>query len=60
MCGVPAKNPVDATVAPRPREAYGEAKLEAEHRAAQFIRDGLDVTIVRPRTILGQIGRAHV
>lgn len=51
--GVPSKNPVDATVAPRPREAYGEAKLKAERIAQRFVDRGLDVTIVRPRTILG-------
>jgi nucleoside-diphosphate-sugar epimerase len=51
--GVPSKNPVDATVAPRPREAYGAAKLEAERIAAGYVERGLDVTIVRPRTILG-------
>ena len=51
--GVPAKNPVDATVEPRPREAYGAAKLEAERIVAGYVARGLDVTIVRPRTILG-------
>jgi nucleoside-diphosphate-sugar epimerase len=51
--GVPSKNPVDATVEPRPQEAYGEAKLAAERMAAGYIARGLDVTIVRPRTILG-------
>ncbi len=51
--GVPSKNPVDETVAPRPREAYGAAKLEAERMAGGYARRGLDVTIVRPRTILG-------
>jgi nucleoside-diphosphate-sugar epimerase len=51
--GVPSKNPVDASVAPRPREAYGVAKLEAERIAHTFVERGLDVTIVRPRTILG-------
>lgn len=52
--GVPSKNPVDDTVAPRPREAYGRAKLESERVAQRFVeREGLDVTIVRPRTILG-------
>jgi len=52
--GVPSKNPVDDTVIPRPREPYGEAKLRAEHLARDFVeRHGLDVTIVRPRTILG-------
>lgn len=51
--GVPARNPVDATVVPRPREPYGAAKLEAERIAAGYVARGLDVTIVRPRTILG-------
>lgn len=52
--GIPSKNPVDDTVEPRPLEAYGKAKLEAEHLIEQAVREhGLDVTIVRPRTILG-------
>jgi nucleoside-diphosphate-sugar epimerase len=51
--GVPAKNPVDDAVPPRPREAYGRAKLEAERLARDFSARGLDVTIIRPRTILG-------
>jgi nucleoside-diphosphate-sugar epimerase len=52
--GVPRKNPVDATVTPRPREAYGEAKLQAEHLARTYADRGVDVTIIRPRTILGR------
>jgi nucleoside-diphosphate-sugar epimerase len=52
--GVPSKNPVDGTVAPRPCEAYGKAKLRAERLAAGYVERGLDVTIVRPRTILGR------
>jgi nucleoside-diphosphate-sugar epimerase len=51
--GVPAKNPVDETVEPHPREAYGKAKLRAERVAASFVEQGLDVTVIRPRTILG-------
>jgi nucleoside-diphosphate-sugar epimerase len=51
--GVPSKNPVDDSVAPRPKEAYGAAKLEAERVAARFVAGGLDVTVIRPRTILG-------
>jgi nucleoside-diphosphate-sugar epimerase len=51
--GVPTQNPIDETVQPAPQEAYGKAKLEAEQVAARFARDGLDVSIVRPRTILG-------
>lgn len=52
--GIPSKNPVDDTVLPRPREPYGRAKLEGEKLARSYVREhGLDVTIVRPRTILG-------
>jgi len=51
--GVPASNPVDESQPPRPREAYGRAKLRAEHVVHAFTARGLDVTIVRPRTILG-------
>jgi len=52
--GIPEQNPVDESTPGRPLEAYGQAKLRAEllcHEAAE--RDGVDVTIVRPRTILG-------
>ncbi len=52
--GIPSKNPVDDSVAPRPLEAYGKAKLEAERLVQAEAREhGLDVTIIRPRTILG-------
>jgi nucleoside-diphosphate-sugar epimerase len=51
--GVPSKNPVDDTVVPNPREAYGRAKLDAEHAAARYVERGADVSIIRPRTILG-------
>lgn len=51
--GVPERNPVDDTVLPRPREAYGKAKLAAEVLCAEYVRRGLDVTIIRPRTIIG-------
>lgn len=52
--GIPARNPVDERVEPRPLEAYGEAKLAAERLIDEAVRrDGLDVTIIRPRTIVG-------
>ena len=52
--GVPSKNPVDDTVAPRPMEAYGKAKLAAEQLVQRAVAaHGLDVTIIRPRTIVG-------
>jgi nucleoside-diphosphate-sugar epimerase len=51
--GVPPRNPVDEAVAPRPREAYGRAKLESERLCSEYADKGLDVTVIRPRTIMG-------
>jgi len=51
--GAPEKNPVDESTAPRPQEAYGKAKLAAEDLVHDATRRGLDVTIIRPRTIMG-------
>lgn len=51
--GVPDTNPVLPTTVPKPEEAYGHAKLAAEWACLDAARQGLDVTIVRPRTILG-------
>lgn len=52
--GVPESNPVLPSTGPHPMEAYGEAKLRAEQLCHQAVREhGLDITIVRPRTILG-------
>jgi nucleoside-diphosphate-sugar epimerase len=51
--GVPEHNPVRPDTPPRPREPYGVAKLEAEQLCRAAASRGLDVTIVRPRTILG-------
>lgn len=51
--GVPRANPVLPTTVPSPMEAYGHAKLAAEWACLDASRDGLDVSIVRPRTILG-------
>jgi len=52
--GVPASNPVLPSTVPSPAEAYGLAKLAAEWACLDAVaRRGLDVTIVRPRTILG-------
>jgi nucleoside-diphosphate-sugar epimerase len=51
--GVPKRNPVTEETEPAPGEAYGRAKLEGEKRCLEFIAQGLDVTIIRPRTIMG-------
>ncbi len=51
--GVPESNPVLPTTVPKPAEAYGHAKLAAEWACLSAVANGLDVSIVRPRTILG-------
>ncbi|MEJ7583526.1 MAG: NAD-dependent epimerase/dehydratase family protein [Acidimicrobiales bacterium] len=51
--GIPEGNPVDEDTPPHPLEAYGRAKLAAEWACRDAIASGLDVAIVRPRTILG-------
>jgi nucleoside-diphosphate-sugar epimerase len=51
--GIPESNPVLPTTVPKPQEPYGEAKLAAEWACLRATVRGLDVTIVRPRTILG-------
>jgi nucleoside-diphosphate-sugar epimerase len=51
--GIPDSNPVTEDTACRPLEAYGRAKLEAEVLCREAVASGLDVTIIRPRTILG-------
>lgn len=50
--GVPRSNPVLATTPLSPAEAYGRAKARAEEICHGYT-DRLDVSIVRPRTILG-------
>jgi nucleoside-diphosphate-sugar epimerase len=51
--GIPETNPVHEDSPARPLEAYGRAKLEAEALCRDAAAAGLDVTMVRPRTILG-------
>lgn len=51
--GIPESNPVTEETTPHPLEDYGRAKLEAELLCKDAVHAGLDVTIVRPRTILG-------
>lgn len=51
--GAPDRNPVDESTPPQPGEDYGLAKLAAEGICREFRRNGLDVTIIRPRTIMG-------
>jgi nucleoside-diphosphate-sugar epimerase len=51
--GIPEHNPVTEETTPQPLEAYGRAKLEAEMLCRKAAEEGLDVSIIRPRTILG-------
>jgi len=51
--GAPKANPVLEETPPSPGEAYGRAKLEGETLCRDYAQRGLDVTIIRPRTILG-------
>jgi nucleoside-diphosphate-sugar epimerase len=51
--GIPEANPVREDSPCRPLEAYGRAKLRAEQLCHEAATAGLDVSIVRPRTILG-------
>jgi nucleoside-diphosphate-sugar epimerase len=51
--GVPPRNPVDDTVEPNPQEEYGRAKLAGERLCHDYVARGLDVTVIRPRTIMG-------
>jgi nucleoside-diphosphate-sugar epimerase len=57
--GIPEHNPVTDSTPFHPLEAYGRAKLRAELACHDAIVSGLDVTIVRPRTVLGH-GRLGV
>jgi nucleoside-diphosphate-sugar epimerase len=51
--GIPESNPVVEDTPPHPLEAYGKAKLEGELLCHDAASAGLDVSIVRPRTVLG-------
>ncbi len=51
--GVPKSNPVTEETEPTPAETYGQAKYEGELRCHDYGEKGLDVTIIRPRTIVG-------
>ncbi len=51
--GVPKSNPVTEETPPTPGEAYGRAKLEGEALCRGYVQRGLDVSVIRPRTIMG-------
>ena len=51
--GVPMSNPVTEKTEPAPCEDYGRAKLAGEKLCWEYSASGLDVSIIRPRTIMG-------
>jgi nucleoside-diphosphate-sugar epimerase len=51
--GVPKSNPVTEETPPSPAEDYGRAKMAGERLCGEYADRGLDVSIVRPRTIMG-------
>lgn len=51
--GVPKRNPVTEKTEPNPGEAYGLAKYKGELMCLDYVAKGLDVSIIRPRTIMG-------
>jgi nucleoside-diphosphate-sugar epimerase len=51
--GAPKSNPVTEETEPAPAEDYGRAKLSGEHACREYWARGLDVSIIRPRTIMG-------
>jgi nucleoside-diphosphate-sugar epimerase len=51
--GIPKANPVTEESAPAPVEEYGRAKLAGETLCWEYGRKDLDVSIVRPCTIIG-------
>jgi nucleoside-diphosphate-sugar epimerase len=51
--GIPAELPIRRSTKPTPCEPYGRTKVAAERLCQDFIERGLDVTVIRPRTIIG-------
>ncbi len=58
--GAPKTNPVTELTPPAPAEAYGRAKLAGENLCAQFAKQGLDISVIRPRTIMGGTARLGI
>ncbi|HZN14166.1 MAG TPA: NAD-dependent epimerase/dehydratase family protein [Acidimicrobiales bacterium] len=51
--GATTKSPVTESTPTAPAELYGQAKARAETLCAEAVANGLDVSIIRPRTVLG-------
>src|SRR5262245_51095053 len=51
--GIPSELPIRRSTQATPCEPYGRTKVASEALCREFIARGLDVTMIRPRTILG-------
>ena len=51
--GIPKANPSTEDTSPSPVEEYGRAKLAGETLCWEYAEKGLDVSVVRPCTIMG-------
>lgn len=51
--GVPKKHPIEETDRRIGVGPYGESKIKAEDLCLQYIKKGLNVTVVRPKTFVG-------
>jgi nucleoside-diphosphate-sugar epimerase len=51
--GIPERNPLVEDSPLRPLEPYGRSKLQAELLCRDAVERGVDVTVIRPRTIVG-------
>ena len=51
--GIPKKIPILEDDERKPIEAYGESKKDGENLCFEYMKKGLDITVIRPRTILG-------
>lgn len=51
--GVPATQPVTEETPRRPQDPYGASKNRAEDHCRRFLQEGMLVSILRPRTLLG-------
>jgi nucleoside-diphosphate-sugar epimerase len=51
--GIPSELPIRRSTKPTPCEPYGRTKVASERLCQEYIEHGLDITVIRPRTILG-------
>jgi len=52
--GIPKKVPILEDDERLPIEGYGLSKKEAEDLCFEYMKSGMDITIIRPRTIIGE------